>query len=256
MRIGLAQTKFPKTATMGVNTVREMIIQAHKQHCELICFPESIIPGLRGVGYKVDKYDHHFQAGAINEICALAKQAKIAVILPMEWKDDLGYHLVAFVINQFGEILGYQTKNQIDPDEDSFGYVPGDGRRLFEINNVTFGIVICHEGIRYPETVRWAAIQGASIVFHPQFTGNVTNPHFFNNAMVCRSLENNIFFASVNYAIENQGSCTSLISPSGERLIEGKSNVEELLVYDIDTEKATRLLAKRFKPELLNDLME
>ncbi|WP_449598312.1 carbon-nitrogen hydrolase family protein [Niallia sp. Marseille-Q9988] len=250
MKIGLAQTRFPESATNGIKIVKQMINEASQKDCNLICFPESIIPGLRGVGYKVEDYNHGFQSEALKEICDFAKQLKIAVILPMEWKNQHGFHLVAFVIAENGEILGYQTKNQIDPEEDIFGYVPGESRKMFEINNVKFGIVICHEGWRYPETVRWAARQEASIVFHPQFTGDVNNPEFFNNAMVCRSLENNIYFASVNYALKNQQSTSSLISPSGERLVVAKSGTEELLVYDIDPNQANLLLAKRFNPNL------
>jgi N-carbamoylputrescine amidase len=250
MKIGLAQTKFPKTAADGLQMVRQMVIEASQKGCEIICFPESIIPGLRGVGYEVESYHHSFQIEAIDIICDLARQLKIAVILPMEWQDELGIHLVAFVISTNGEILGYQTKNQIDPDEDIFGYVPGEGREIFEVNNVKFGIVICHEGWRYPETVRWAARQDASIVFHPQYTGNVNNPEFFNQAMVCRSLENNLYFASVNYALENQQSTTTLISPKGDRLIVANPGREELLVYEIDPKQASLLLAKRFNPSL------
>jgi len=37
---------------------------------------------------------------------------------------------------------------------------------------VKFGVAICHEGWRYPETVRWAAVRGAKIVFHPHHTGS------------------------------------------------------------------------------------
>ncbi|MCM3413723.1 carbon-nitrogen hydrolase family protein [Metabacillus litoralis] len=251
MKIGLAQTRFPHSATDGLKIVREMIDEASQNGCHLICFPESIIPGLRGVGYKVDEYNHGFQSKALEEICHFARQVKISVILPMEWEDQHGLHLVAFVIGNNGEILGYQTKNQIDPGEDMYGYVPGEGRRIFEINNIKFGIVICHEGWRYPETVRWAARQEATIVFHPQFTGEVNNPDFFNHAMVCRSLENNIYFASVNYALEDQQSTSALISPLGERLIVAKSGTEELLVYDIDLEQADLVLAKRFNPHLL-----
>lgn len=44
--------------------------------------------------------------------------------------------------------------------------------RLFKINGLVFGIAICHEGFRYPETVRWAASLGARIVFHPHCTGS------------------------------------------------------------------------------------
>ncbi|OEH93582.1 carbon-nitrogen hydrolase family protein [Bacillus solimangrovi] len=251
MKIGLAQTKFPQSASEGLEIVKDMIKQAHQNHCDIICFPESIVPGLRGVGYEVDEYNHDFQTSVLDEICALAKQLKLAVILPLEWTDELGLHLVAFVIDENGEILGYQTKNQIAPDEDFFNYVPGSGRQLFEIKNVKFGIVICHEGWRYPETVRWAAVRGASIVFHPQFTGSVPNPEFYDYAMICRSVENNIYFASVNYALENQGSTTSLISPTGERLMGVSKNAEQLLVCNIDTKQADRLLAKRFNQDLL-----
>ncbi|MFD2444270.1 carbon-nitrogen hydrolase family protein [Bacillus sp. CGMCC 1.16607] len=251
MKIGLAQTRFPNSANEGKEIVKNMMRTAKSNGCELICFPESIIPGLRGVGYLVEDYDHRTQIAALDEISALANELQISVILPMEWEDELGLHLVAFVIDEKGLLVGYQTKNQIDPDEDGFGYQPGEGRQIFEINGVKFGIVICHEGWRYPETVRWAALHEASIVFHPQFTGEVNNPDFFHHAMVCRSLENNIYFASVNYALLNQGTATTLISPTGERLIEADKNVEELIAYEIDPQKSTRLLANRFNPKLL-----
>ena len=250
MRIGLAQTRFSTKASDGLQMVEKMMVKASKEQCDLICFPESIIPGLRGVGYEIEEYNHNVQQEALNKVCRLAKELDIHVILPMEWKDNENLHLLGFVINKNGEIVGYQTKNQMDPEEDFFGYVPGKGRTLFEVEGVKFGIVICHEGWRYPETVRWAARRDASIVFHPQFTGDVKNPEFYNQAMVCRSMENSIFFASVNYALENQKSTTSLISPSGERLLCAKSNEEELLVYDLNPQEASLTLAKRYNPTL------
>lgn len=251
MKIGLAQTRFPRTIREGIDIVIDSLREAAIQNCELVCFPESIIPGLRGVGYAVEEYDHTIQSTALAKICEVAKELRIAVILPMEWKDELGLHLVAFVINENGEILGYQTKNQMDPEEDFFGYQPGTGRLLFEIKGVKLGVVICHEGWRYPETVRWAALREAVIVFHPQFTGEVSNPEFYNGAMICRSLENNLYFASVNYALQNQLCTTSLISPTGERLCAAQANTEELINYEIDPSLAHRLLAQRFHPNLL-----
>jgi len=251
MLIGLAQTQFPHSAGESVQTVKRMIRQAADRNCALICFPESVIPGLRGVGFEVEPYDHAVQAAALEDIQAAAREAGVAVILPMEWTDETGLHLVAFVISRSGERLGYQIKNQIDPDEDQFGYVPGTGRHLFEIDGLTFGIVICHEGWRYPETVRWAATRGAQIVFHPQFTGPVSNPDFYKGAMVCRSSENNIYFASVNFALAGQQVTSTLISPVGERLASATPGVEELLIYDIEPSLSTRRLASRFQPHLM-----
>lgn len=217
----------------------------------MVCFPEAVVPGLRGVGFEVEAYDHAFHQGALDRIRELAREREIAVILPMEWHDETGMHLVAFVIDEQGRLLGYQTKNQIAPDEESHGYVAGNGRQLFEIKNVPIGIVICHEGWRYPETVRWAAVRGAAIVFHPQFTGEVDDPRFYEYALVGRSTENNVYFASANFAMERQGCASTLVSPSGERLGQAPLGEETLLVRDIDPGQATRSLANRFRSDLL-----
>jgi predicted amidohydrolase len=138
--------------------------------------------------------------------------------------------------------------------------VPGHTRRLFEVTGVKFGVVICHEGWRYPETVRWAAVRGARIVFHPQHTGTehagvqltkwgATDAPYYEQAMMCRGRENTIYFASVNYALRFQESATSLIAPPGECQAYLPYGQEGVLVQAIDLEQATGLLASRYAPE-------
>ena len=63
-----------------------------------------------------------------------------------------------------GTLAGFQDKVQIDPSEEG-KYSCGSERRIFQTGPLTFGIAICHEGWRYPETVRWAARRGAQVVF-------------------------------------------------------------------------------------------
>ena len=158
-----------------------------------------------------------------------------------------------------GKPLGYQTKNQLDPTED-VNYVPGEQRQLFEIDGLKFGISICHEGWRYPETVRWAARKGAHIVFHPQHTGRVqqagaltaeeaNEKPYYEKAMVMRSIENTIYFASVNYALPFQESATSLIAPDGTRIAQLPYGKEGILVHTLNLEAATGHLAHRFAPD-------
>lgn len=245
MRIGLAQIRFPGSLDDGIERVERMLEEAQANGCDLVCFPESVLPGLRGVGHPVEKYDHARQQEAITRIQDRAKRCQVTVILPVEWKEQDRMYLVALVISENGEIMGMQTKNQLDPSEDQ-GYAKGTRRQLFTCKGVPFGIVICHEGWRYPETVRWAAQRGANIVFHPQYTGEVDNPAFYNGAMLCRSMENTIYFASVNYAMDRQGSATTLVSPSGEVVGALSLGEEALLVADIDPCIATGLLANRF----------
>ncbi len=132
--------------------------------------------------------------------------------------------------------------------------MPGDTRQLFEVNGVKFGVAICHEGFRYPETVRWAAMRGAKIVFHPHCTGSdrtgasptqwgAPDAPYYEKAMMCRALENTIYFASVNYAFRYQESATSVIAPSGECLAHLPYGQEGVLVQDVDPDAATGLLA-------------
>jgi predicted amidohydrolase len=74
----------------------------------------------------------------------------------------------ALVIDRDGAIIGFQDKVQLDPSEENL-YSPGSDRRTFQIGPVTFGVVICHEGWRYPETCSLAVRHNARIVFHPHF---------------------------------------------------------------------------------------
>ena len=100
----------------------------------------------------------------------------MAVVLGMEWETAEGLHNVAFVISRDGVVEGFQPKNQI-PREEEPHYVAEGSRRLLEVDGVPFGVTICHEGWRYPESVRWPAARGAKVVFHPQLTGSdVTGP--------------------------------------------------------------------------------
>ena len=64
-----------------------------------------------------------------------------------------------------------------------------------------------------------------------------------------RSIENTIYFASVNYAMRFQESAASLIAPSGQCQAYLPYGQEGVLVQTIDVEEATGLLAVRYAPE-------
>jgi predicted amidohydrolase len=195
----------------------------------------------------------------LDQVAQWAAHYAVATILGMERLTDEKRQIAAAVFDADGAMLGWQTKNQLDPSEERF-YVPGDTRRLFEVDGVRFGVAICHEGFRYPETVRWAAMRGAQIVFHPHLTGSdrdgvrptqwgAADGAYYEKAMRMRSLENTIYFASVNYAMRFQESATCLIDPAGECQAHLPYGEEGVLVQSIDLDQATGLLARRFAPE-------
>jgi len=259
MIIALASPRVASTLEDGLDRIKRLLLEASTQGAELVCFPEAYLPGLRGQDFEVLPWDRSQQESALKSVAQLARTYAVGTIIGMERLTDAGRQIVAFVIDAAGEIQGYQTKNQLDPSEDQY-YVPGNTRRIFEIGGVKFGVAICHEGWRYPETVRWAAARGAKIVFHPQHTGSdreglrltqwgAASAPYYEKAMMMRSIENTIYFASVNYALRFQESATSLIAPSGQCQAYLPYGQEGVLVQTINVEEATGLLANRYAPE-------
>ena len=263
MIIALASPRIASTLDEGLEKVATLTSAAVAQGARIVCFPEAYLPGLRGQDIEVLPFDRVAQERALQTVAQVARACGAAVIIGMERLSDAGRQIAAFVIDAQGVIQGFQTKNQLDPSEDRH-YVPGNTRRLFAIEGIPFGVVICHEGFRYPETVRWAAARGARIVFHPHYTGSdmkgsaltqwgAPGSPYYEKAMMCRSIENTIYFASVNYAMRFQESATSLIDPSGRCLAYLPYGEEGVLVQSIDAAVATGQLAMRYAPERHQD---
>ena len=263
MIIGLASPRVAESLDDGLAKTERLLADAAARGARIVCFPEAYLPGLRGQDFEPFPFDAATQAHALEALAKLSRAHRVAAIHGLERITPAGRQIAAFVFDARGELLGFQTKNQVDPSEDPF-YVPGDTRRLFEVEGVKLGIAICHEGWRYPETVRWAAARGAKIVFHPQHTGanrsgvcpaewGAPSNLYYEKAMGMRSRENTIYFASVNYALRYPDSATSLIAPSGECQAFLPYGEEGVLVAELDLDAATGLLARRFAPERYRD---
>jgi predicted amidohydrolase len=259
MIVALASPRIASSLDDGLEKVKRLMSEASARGAAIVCFPEAYLPGLRGQDFEVPPFDRAHEERVLDTVAQWARTSAVAAIVGMERLTPAGRQIVAVVIDAQGRIQGRQTKNQLDPSEDPY-YVPGTTRRLFEVGGVKFGIAICHEGWRYPETVRWAAARGAKIVFHPQHTGSERNGivptqwgavagAYYEKAMMMRSIENTIYFASVNYALRFQESATSLIDPSGRCQAYLPYGEEGVLVQAIDVGQATGLLAKRYAPE-------
>jgi predicted amidohydrolase len=259
MIIALASPRIASSLDDGLEKARAMMADAAGSGAAIVCFPEAYLPGLRGQDFEVPAFDHTDEERAIRSLRAWARDYRIATIAGIEHIAPEGRQIAAAVIDANGELRGMQTKNQLDPTEEP-NYVPGSTRRVFDVDGLTFGVSICHEGWRYPETVRWAATRGAKVVFHPQLTGSDTsgprldtwgaasNP-YYEKAMMMRSRENTIYFASVNYGVRFQESATTLIAPSGECQAHLPYGQPGLLVQELDLDSATGLLAGRFAPD-------
>lgn len=256
-RIALANLRFPASPEESVGLSEQAIAEASTQRADIVCFPECFVPGYRAKGKAVPPPDAAFLERAWSAIAAAAAKANVGVVLGTERVVDSGLLASALVINRDGSIAGFQDKVQLDPSEEGT-YAFGSGRRVFHAGQVTFGISICHEGWRYPETFRWAARNGAHIVFHPHFheaepggyvPSSFADPAntFHEKAVLCRAAENTCYVATVNVASAGSPTTSAVVRPDGTLLCYQPYGKEGLLIADIDITAATGLLAKRYK---------
>ena len=256
VRIALANIRVPATPSESVLLATSAIAEASRQSAMVICFPECFVPGYRWPGTTAPAPDPAFLERARADVADAARAAQITVILGTERVTDRGLQIAVCVISPDGTVAGWQDKGQLDPPEEAIYPAFGTERRVFTAGPLTFGVVICHEGWRYPETVRWAVRRGAQVVFHPH--AHVAEPGsyrpvtfadpantFHEKAMLCRAAENTCYFASVNCASEGSGTTSAIVRPDGTLQCFQPYGQEGLLVADLDLSTATGLLASR-----------
>lgn len=257
VRIALANIRCATTPDESVALAQATIERASVEKAMIVCFPECYVPGYRAPGKMVPPLDAAFLERAWSAIAEAAAAASVAVVLGTERLVDGAPRITALVIDRDGTIAGFQDKVQLDPSEESI-YWPGTERRCFRVGPLTFGVAICHEGWRYPETVRWAARHGAHVVFHPHFHEAEAGGYrpttfadpansFHEKAALCRAAENTVFFATVNCASPGSPTTSAVVRPDGTLAAYQPYGKRGLLIVDIDISAATGLLASRCK---------
>lgn len=256
VRIALANVRMATSPDESVQLATAAVAEAGRQQASVVCFPECFVPGYRWPGTSLPPPDQGFLDRALAEVGAAARAARTTVTLGTERITDRGLQITACVIDPEGRIAGWQDKGQIDPSEEGTYPALATERRVFTAGPLTFGVVICHEGWRYPETVRWAVRRGAQVVFHPH--AHVAEPGghrptafgdpantFHEKAMLCRAAENTCWFASVNYASDGAPTTSAIVRPDGTLHCCQPYGAEGLLVADVDLTAATGFLASR-----------
>lgn len=258
VRIALANLRYAASPDESVALAEDAIARAGLEGAKIICFPECYVPGYRGLGNSPPPPDPAFLERAWGGVAQAAAKASVAVVLGTERVVEGDLRITALVVDRDGTIAGFQDKVQLDPSEEGL-YSAGSGREVFEAGGLRFGVSICHEGWRYPETVRAAVRQGAQVVFHPHYHpaepggyvprsfGEAANT-FHENAVRCRAAENTCYFASVNYASADSPTTSVIAAPDGTLLCFQPYGEEGLLIADLDLAAATGLLASRYKP--------
>jgi predicted amidohydrolase len=257
VRIAVASTPLTATLDEAVPAAVAAIEEAGRLEAQIVCLPETGLPGHRGQARPVPDVSRAAIDAALEEVAAAARAAGVVTIVGAERPTPAGREIVAVVLGADGTPLGVQAKTQIDPSEEPH-YAAGAGRHVFTVAGVTFGIAICHEGFRYPEIARSLVLAGAQVVFAPHHVTtadgslparwcDASNP-YNEKALMCRALENSVYVAASNVAGPDQGSATCIIAPDGSLLTSLAYGAVGVAWADVDLDRADRLVARRWAP--------
>jgi predicted amidohydrolase len=258
IRIAVASTPLTAALDEAVPAAVSAVEEAGRLGARIVCLPETGLPGHRDQARAVPDVSADALDAALQQVAAAARRAGVVTIVGAERPTPAGREIVSIVFDADGARLGEQAKTQIDPTEERH-YVAGTGRRVFTAAGVTFGIAICHEAFRYPETVRSLVLGGAQVVFVPHFVTtedgslpsrwcDAANP-YNEKALLCRALENTVYVAASNVTGPDQGSATCIIAPDGELVASLDYGSVGVVAADLDLNRADRLLARRWAPE-------
>lgn len=249
IRLGLAQTRQSADRQDNRAAILAALEEAAAEGVQILCFPET-----QTVGYRVDiaTPDTEVPDGWLDdlhgEVADHCRRAGMACVLgtetPASQPGGKPFN-TALVIGPDGQVRGRHHKTILTP-LDAVAYAPGTEQHTFELFGVTVGVVICFEALRFAQTTAECVRRGAQLVLHPQ--NNTTRPNDWklpvHHAMiVTRAAENTVWFASCNAClVPHQNSRSLIVAPDGQIAGQTELQREELLVRDVDIERATRAM--------------
>ena len=110
IRIGLAALSAPLSIPAGVEKLRSVLRDCGRQRVDIVCSPETYLPGLRGADFDLPEPDQAAATAALRELRRGCRENGVAAISGMEWATDLGLENRAFVISASGRVLGHQHR--------------------------------------------------------------------------------------------------------------------------------------------------
>jgi predicted amidohydrolase len=227
------------TPDLHRNTAKVLTLlqQARDAACDVVVFPETCLTGYLGVSLQsledLDPIAVHRAVETVREKCA---ELHIAATVGQYFKRcGLWYNNAVFIDKQ-GVVLASYDKCQL-VDKDAYEVQPGQGLGTFSFMGQNCSVAICHD-IRYPEILRWLAIQGSTIHFHlfygPRGPSRVGDQSAYDAHLLTRAVENGLFIAAANAATEEQMVRSQARHPDGSMIAVAGDCQEQLIVCEID----------------------
>jgi len=225
----------------ALDLIRTRVAWCEAHGVAILCCPEAILGGLADDATDPTAFAIDVQGDALRTVLApLASQTVTTIVGFTELAAGRLYNAAA-VLHQ-GTVIGVYRK--LYPAINRSIYDAGDQMPVFQIDGLTFGIVICNDS-NYLEPARIMAAQGATALFVP--TNNALPPEktyanlvaHARNCDIARAIENSVWVIRADVAgqagtLSSDGS-SGIVDPNGMVRQSAARSAEDLLVADIDT---------------------
>ena len=200
------------TVEKNISLMSEMLDQAGKAGCDIVCLPEGWPTCDTGLGMtRVES--NTLEGSASRMMSQKAKEYGMYIVSGLySWVGDTLKN-VAVLYDRQGKIQGIYEKVQLPDSETEQGAVPGNSFPVFTTDFGKIGILICWDSA-FPEVSRILALNGAEILFCPIW-GDVRGDESWKITARSRAMDNGVYFVT---NIFDGHSVT--VNPAGEILKE------------------------------------
>jgi predicted amidohydrolase len=194
IKVGTVYCRPPgPTVENNISVMSELLDQAGKSGCQIVCLPEGWPTCDTGLG--MTKVEANTLDGSASVMMAKkAKQYGMYIVSGLySWSGDTLKN-VAVLYDRQGKIQAVYEKVQLPDAETEQGAVPGNSLPVFITDFGKIGILICWDSA-FPEVSRILALNGAEILFCPIW-GDVRGTESWKITARSRAIDNGVYFVT------------------------------------------------------------
>ena len=229
----------------SISALRVQVRRCEEAGVSVLCCPEAAVGGLADSAE--DPENLAIATNAVDATLALIASDRVTAIVGFTERGHEGRLYNAAAIVRRGAATGIYRK--VYPAINHSIYEAGRELPVFQVEDLTFGVVICNDS-NYLEPARVMAAKGATILFVPTNTSLPLARAYeglADEARACdvaRAVENTVWVIRADVA-GRTASCaaegaTGVVDPNGRIVRTAPRFAEQLLIVDIDPRRPKR----------------
>ena len=225
-----------------IDLIQERVVWCESERVSILCCPEAILGGLADYSQDTVRFAIRTDNEQLAKVLAPLKSDTVTSIVGFTEIAGDGQLFNAAAVFHGGRVAGLYRK--LHPAIRRSVYSAGSQTPVFQLGELTFGIIICHDS-NFAEPADRMANQGATVLFVPTNNGLPSKrayPELVREARTAdikRAIENRVWVIRADVAGSNgklisYGS-SGITNPAGKVVKQARLESEDLLVAEIDT---------------------